>query len=50
MGQFIYLKSDIMDEETKARLEAALIKEAESQREWEDFYEKIWVNKKERDE
>lgn len=29
-----------MDEETKARLEAALIKEAESQREWEDFYEK----------
>ena len=40
----------VMEEQTKAKLEAALTKEAESQKEWEDFYEKIWGNKKENNE
>lgn len=39
-----------MDEETKARLEAALIKEAEIEKGWEDLFESIWGNKEEKDE
>ncbi len=39
-----------MDEETKARLEAALIKEAEIEKGWEDLFESIWGNKKENNE